>query len=84
MSEATSGETALFHCKIALSHVDLTSLKVMTLLIKKKWLYTTVMLKDIEARGGEKGSAWAKGSRAAGQEETQHGWEPVPRERKGN
>lgn len=32
MSEATSGETALFHCKTALSRVDLTSLKVTLLL----------------------------------------------------
>lgn len=43
-----------------------------------------VMLKDIKVCGGEKGAAWAEGSRAAAQGETQGGWEPVPRWIKGN
>lgn len=79
VSEATSGETALFHCKIALSRVDLTSLKV-TLLLHTNWLHTETvqkwaMLKDIKARGGEKAAAWAEGRKAAGQGAMQRGWE---------
>jgi len=58
VSKAASGETALFHCKIALSHVDLTSLKVMPLLIKKSVVYRD-HAKECDVEGHE-GMWWSE------------------------